>query len=68
MANPEKDIWSPISPVSHTPNGLEIIFNFVCKICRCSQNWTAKSFIKTAIDDINKKVKHEKVLCALSGE
>lgn len=69
MANPEKKIYGvQFHPeVSHTPNGLEIIFNFVCKICRCSQNWTAKSFIKTAIDDINKKVKHEKVLCALSG-
>ena len=36
-------------------------------VCRCEQNWTPISFIKTAINDINKEVKHDKVLCALSG-
>ncbi len=69
MANPEKKIYGvQFHPeVSHTPKGREIIFNFVCKICRCAPNWTSKSFIKSAIDDIQKKVKHDKVLCALSG-
>ncbi len=69
MANPEKKIYGvQFHPeVTHTPKGKEIIFNFVAKICRCAPNWTSKSFIKSAIDDIQKTVKHDKVLCALSG-
>ncbi len=53
--------------VSHTPKGKEILANFIYKICRCTKNWTPKSFIKGAIDDISRTVKHDKVLCALSG-
>lgn len=69
MANSNKKIYGvQFHPeVSHTPKGKEILYNFVCNICRCSPNWTPNSFIKSAINDIQKTVKHDKVLCALSG-
>lgn len=69
MANSDKKIYGvQFHPeVSHTPKGKEILYNFVCNICRCSPNWTPTSFIKSAINDIQKTVKHDKVLCALSG-
>ncbi|MFC1752077.1 glutamine-hydrolyzing GMP synthase [Thermoproteota archaeon] len=53
--------------VVHTPRGSELIRNFVYKICGCEPVWTPASFITQAIDDINKEVKDNKVLCALSG-
>lgn len=53
--------------VSHTPRGKDILDNFLFRVCKCQQDWNPKSFIKTAIQSINKEVKHEKVLCALSG-
>ncbi|MBE33657.1 glutamine-hydrolyzing GMP synthase [bacterium] len=69
MCWPEKKIYGvQFHPeVSHTHKGKEILDNFMLTVCRCEQNWTPISFIKTAINDINKEVKHDKVLCALSG-
>ena len=69
MCWPQKNIYGvQFHPeVSHTVKGKEILDNFIFSICRCEKNWTSESFIKTSIQDINKKVKHEKVLCALSG-
>ncbi len=54
--------------VHHTPNGKQIISNFVHGICGCGRNWTMKSFIEQAITDIRAQVgeKHRVVL-GLSG-
>jgi len=53
--------------VVHTPNGAEIIRNFVCSIAECEPNWTAGSFVEEAIKKINDQVGDSNVLCALSG-
>lgn len=53
--------------VVHTPNGPEIIDNFLKKIAGCSGSWTMKSFIEDSISEIRKRTKGEFVLCALSG-
>jgi len=53
--------------VSHTPKGIELIRNFVLRICKCSPTWTPLSFIETSIDLIKNEVGESKVLCALSG-
>jgi GMP synthase (glutamine-hydrolysing) len=53
--------------VVHTPRGIEILKNFLHKVCDCSASWTMKSFVQDAISNIRKDVGREGVLCALSG-
>jgi GMP synthase (glutamine-hydrolysing) len=53
--------------VTHTPKGMEIIRNFVLKICGCHPTWTMESFIDEAVKNIKEIVGSEKILCALSG-
>ena len=53
--------------VAHSPKGVEVIQNFVYTICGCQPDWTAESFIKTSIREIQAEVGNAKVLCALSG-
>jgi GMP synthase (glutamine-hydrolysing) len=54
--------------VVHTPRGVEILENFVFRICELKPLWTAKSYIDMAVDHIRKTVGEKgKVLCALSG-
>ena len=42
--------------VHHTTAGKAILDNFVRKICNCKENWTAQSFIGTAIEQIKSSV------------
>jgi len=53
--------------VSHTINGKILIQNFVFKICKIKKTWNLKRQKKILISDIRKKVKKDKVICALSG-
>lgn len=53
--------------VAHTPQGKEILHNFLFHICGCSGNWTMKSFIEYSVRKIRQRVKDGKVICALSG-
>lgn len=53
--------------VAHTDHGMDILKNFLFKICKCNGLWTMASFIKKSIEDIRAKVGKEKVICALSG-
>ena len=53
--------------VTHTPNGKQILKNFLFKICECSGDWKMSSYIKSAIKDIQKHVGNERVICGLSG-
>ncbi len=53
--------------VVHTPQGIEILKNFVYIICGCRPTWTTTSFVEEAVREIRQKVGKEKILCALSG-
>ncbi len=53
--------------VVHTPWGIELIRNFVKKVCKCKADWTMEDFCETSIEQIRRTVKNKKVLCALSG-
>ena len=53
--------------VVHTPDGLEIIKNFVYVVCGCKPTWTTKSFAETATAELKEILGQEKILCALSG-
>ena len=53
--------------VSHTPNGADILKNFLYEVCGCRGTWTPASFISEATDRIRDQVGGGKVICALSG-
>ncbi len=53
--------------VAHTPQGIEIIRNFLYRVCGCKGTWTAGNFINESIDGIRRQVGKGKVICALSG-
>ncbi len=53
--------------VAHTPQGREIIANFVHNICGCGKQWTMHSYIDQAIAAIRSQVGAERVILGLSG-
>ena len=54
--------------VVHTPRGVEMLENFLYRICALRPLWTAKSYIDMAVDNIRERVGEKgRVLCALSG-
>ena len=53
--------------VHHTPNGKQIISNFVHGICGCGRNWTMRSFIERSLEEIRTTVGNDNVLLGLSG-
>jgi len=54
--------------VTHTPEGRTILRNFLTKICRCSGDWSMKSYIETATAAIRTQVGETgRVICGLSG-
>src|SRR5205085_6928800 len=53
--------------VAHTPQGREILANFVHSICGCGKNWTMHSYIEQAVEAVRAQVGKEKVILGLSG-
>jgi len=53
--------------VHHTPQGAEILRNFVFDICGVKPNWTAQSFIDETITNVRQTVGKGRVICGLSG-
>jgi GMP synthase (glutamine-hydrolysing) len=53
--------------VVHTPEGKDLINNFVRKIAKCQGDWTMASFRQTAIENIRRRVGSRRVICAVSG-
>jgi GMP synthase (glutamine-hydrolysing) len=53
--------------VVHTPEGKNILKNFIFRICCCKGNWTIGNFIEESISRIKERVGTGKVICALSG-
>lgn len=53
--------------VVHTPQGEEMLGNFIFNICGCEAVWTMANFIETEVAEIRRKVGNGKVICALSG-
>ncbi|MDD5191176.1 MAG: glutamine-hydrolyzing GMP synthase [Dehalococcoidales bacterium] len=68
MANEKKMYGIQFHPeVVHTPQGKEILKNFVTHVCGCKGNWTIGNFINESIDAIKAQVGNGKVISALSG-
>jgi GMP synthase (glutamine-hydrolysing) len=53
--------------VAHTPQGKEILKNFVYRICHCAMDWTMGSFIEEACARVQRQVGDAKVVLGLSG-
>ncbi|MDO8688520.1 MAG: glutamine-hydrolyzing GMP synthase [Dehalococcoidia bacterium] len=53
--------------VAHTPQGKDILRNFLYHICGCEGTWTAASFIQESVSRIRSQVDTGRVICALSG-
>ncbi|MEJ7838124.1 MAG: glutamine-hydrolyzing GMP synthase, partial [Thermomicrobiales bacterium] len=53
--------------VQHTPQGIDIIRNFLTEMCDTRTTWSPESFIDAAIHEIRQQVGTGRVLLALSG-
>ncbi|HRX86753.1 MAG TPA: glutamine-hydrolyzing GMP synthase [Phycisphaerae bacterium] len=54
--------------VAHTPNGGQIIRNFLTDICHAKQDWSMGNVASGAIDAVRARVADdERVICGLSG-
>jgi len=53
--------------VVNTPQGKDILSNFLFSMCGCTGSWTPESFVDASIKRIRDEVGNKKVVCALSG-
>ena len=53
--------------VVHTPQGVQILRNFVYGICKCEPTWNMASFVDYSVGEIRKAVGKDQAICGLSG-
>jgi GMP synthase (glutamine-hydrolysing) len=53
--------------VVHTPDGAQLLTNFVLNICGCKGDWTMSAFRETEIAKVREQVGTGRVICGLSG-
>lgn len=53
--------------VIHTPQGRDILRNFLYRVAGCGGDWKPAVFIERAVERVRREVKEKRVLCALSG-
>jgi GMP synthase (glutamine-hydrolysing) len=53
--------------VVHTPQGAEMLRNFLFNVCRCRGGWTPKAVLERAVEDVRRQVGDGRAICALSG-
>lgn len=53
--------------VTHTPDGPNILRNFLLGVCGCSGAWRMSDFADEAIETIRRRVGTARVICGLSG-
>jgi len=53
--------------VVHTPEGTQMLHNFLYEACNCSGDWKMNSFTEQMVASLKEKIGDKKVLCALSG-
>ena len=53
--------------VVHTPQGSQLLRNFLFNVAGCAGDWTAESFVEESVATIREQVGDGRVICALSG-
>lgn len=53
--------------VFHTQRGVDVIRNFLLRVCKITPDWTTEDYIKQSVKEIRKKVGKSRVLLGLSG-
>ncbi|PIW36678.1 MAG: glutamine-hydrolyzing GMP synthase [Candidatus Kerfeldbacteria bacterium CG15_BIG_FIL_POST_REV_8_21_14_020_45_12] len=53
--------------VQHTPNGMQMLKNFVLDICQATPNWSMEEYIAELKDELKKDVGNRKVFLFVSG-
>jgi GMP synthase (glutamine-hydrolysing) len=53
--------------VAHTPRGMEILGNFLFRICKCEPSWTMANFADEAVSAVKQQAGQGRVICGLSG-
>ena len=70
IADEKRRIWAvQFHPeVAHTPQGMELLRNFVLGICEARADWTPEHFIQTAVSQVQQLVGSTgHAICGLSG-
>jgi GMP synthase (glutamine-hydrolysing) len=53
--------------VTHTPEGKQILRNWLYEICGCAGDWSLSQFTAQTIESIRQEVGEKRVVCGLSG-
>jgi GMP synthase (glutamine-hydrolysing) len=53
--------------VHHTPQGTQILKNFIFQICGAKPTWTPRRFIESTVEQVKQQVGTGRAICALSG-
>ncbi len=69
IADEKRRMWAvQFHPeVAHTPQGMELLRNFVLDICGATADWTPEHFIQSAMERIRATVGEGHAICGLSG-
>ena len=53
--------------VHHTPQGTQMLRNFIFQICGAKPTWTPRRFIDSTVEQVKQQVGSGRAICALSG-
>ncbi|MEM7229012.1 MAG: glutamine-hydrolyzing GMP synthase, partial [Planctomycetota bacterium] len=53
--------------VTHTPHGVDLLRNFLYRVCQCTGTWRMSEFMETEIQRVRTEVGSDRVICGLSG-
>jgi GMP synthase (glutamine-hydrolysing) len=53
--------------VTHTPQGAQILGNFLKSACGCTGTWKLGDFARETIESVRRRVGRDRVICGLSG-
>jgi GMP synthase (glutamine-hydrolysing) len=69
MADPGRSLYGiQFHPeVVHTPQGKELLHNFLYHICGCSGTWTPQAFVPETVIALRERIGKHGVVCGLSG-
>lgn len=69
VENPQRKIWGiQFHPeVHHSECGMDLLNNFITKICHAEKSWSMEKFIENQIAEIRERVGKDKVILGLSG-